>query len=114
MAGFALGALRLFAIAPRTGELIAVTLELPIMLAISWAAAAALIRWFRVPRQAAHRLTMGLVGFVLLLAAETALGLWGFGRSLADQVAAWGSAPGRLGLAGQAAFAFIPLLAGRE
>lgn len=76
-AGFSLGALRVLWIMPRTGALIAVVLELPIMVAVSWGAAAALIRWFRVTPGAADRLMMGGVGFALLLVAETVLGLWG-------------------------------------
>ncbi len=92
-AGFLLGTLRVFLIVPHVGELTAVALELPIMLAVSWAAASELIRWFRVPPKATVRLMMGVVGFALLQVAETALGLWGFGRSFQDQLAAWGSAP---------------------
>ena len=112
-AGFLLGTLRVFWIMPRTGALTAVVLELPIMVAVSWVAAAALIRWFRVTPEAADRLMMGGVGFALLLVAETGLGLWGFGRSFQDQLAAWRSASGLLGIAGQVAFALFPMLIGR-
>jgi hypothetical protein len=112
-AGFLLGAVRVFWIMPRTGELTAVALELPVMLAVSWVAARALIPWLRVTPKTADRLMMGGVGFALLLVAETALGLWGFGRSFQDQLAAWRSASGLLGIAGQVAFALFPMLIGR-
>jgi hypothetical protein len=112
-AGFLLGTLRVFLIVPHTGELTAVALELPIMLAVSAFAAGVSIRWFRVPPQAADRLMMGVVGFVLLQVAEIALGLVGFGRSFQDQLAALCSASGLLGLAGQVAFALFPMFIGR-
>ena len=112
-AGFLLGALRVLLVAPRTGEFAAVAFELPIMLLIAWIAAARLIRECRLPPAASARLTMGIVAFLLLQAAETALGLFGFGRSIHDQLAAWGGAAGMLGLAGQLAFGLIPLLIGR-
>jgi hypothetical protein len=112
-AGFLLGAVRVFWVMPRTGALTAVALELPVMLVVSWVAAAALIRWFRVTPKATDRLMMGGVGFLLLLVVETALGLFGFGRTFQDQLAAWRSASDLLGLAGQVAFALFPMLIGR-
>jgi hypothetical protein len=57
---------------------------------------------------------MGLTGFALLMLAETALGLFAFGRSLEMQVTALGQPAGLIGLAGQVAFGAIPLLQARK
>lgn len=109
-AGFALGAMRIFAIAPRVGELGAVAIELPLILAISWFACARLIRRFNVAQQGAPRLLMGALAFTLLMTAEFLLSSIGFGRSLAEQVEALWTPAGAIGLAGQIAFAIFPLL----
>jgi hypothetical protein len=108
--GFALGALRVTLIAPVLGELRAVALEAPLMVLASWFASAWLIRSFRVPRTGGARLAMGGLALVLLLVAELALGLFGFGRSLAAQLDAWGSPAGALGLAAQLAFGLVPFV----
>ena len=107
-AGFVLGALRVTTIVPRMGELAAVLLELPLMLAASW--------WFS-RRILAHRtpefsrnqaLAMGAAAFVMLMAAETLLGLTAFSRPLAEQWHRLLTPQGALGLSGQVAFALIP------
>jgi len=51
---------------------------------------------------------MGVVGFVVLMAAEFALGWLVFERPLSEQLAAYGAVPGALGLAAQVAFATFP------
>ncbi len=112
--GFALGTIRVLIAAPRLGEFIAVLLELPLMLAASWYFSAAIVRKFAVPPRIPARLVMGGAGFALLMAAEMALGFFGFGRSLADQFALLLQPPGALGLAGQVAFALIPALQARK
>jgi hypothetical protein len=58
----------------------------------------------------AARLWMGAVAFLLLIAAETVLGVYGFGRGLTEQAQALARPAGLLGLAGQILFAIIPLL----
>lgn len=108
-AGFVLGTIRVFALAPRIGEIAAVAIELPLMLTISWIACGRLIRAFAVPEAAAARALMGTVAFMLLIGAELALGVAAFGRTFAEQIAAWKSPAGALGIAGQIAFALFPL-----
>jgi hypothetical protein len=107
-AGFALGTLRTLWLAPRTGDLAAVALELPVMLALSWLAAGAVLRRWPLPR-GTPRLAMGGGAFVLLMLAEA-----GLAAATGTPPAAWAAgllAPaGALGLAGQAAFAAIPAL----
>jgi hypothetical protein len=48
-----------------------------------------------------RRRTMGALALLLLLAADAALGFFGFGRSLSDQLAAFGPPAGMIGLAAQ-------------
>jgi hypothetical protein len=109
-AGFVLGSLRVLALAPRLGEVAAVLAEVPVMLALSWLAARRAVARFAVPPVAAARLAMGALAFALLMAAEVALGLWGFGRSVAEVVAGMTSAAGLIGLAGQVGFGLMPLI----
>lgn len=110
--GFVLGAIRVLAVTPRLGELGAVLLELPFMLAASWALSAAITRRLAIPPSLPPRLAMGLIGFALLMTGETLLGLYGFGQDLDRQLAHFATMAGAIGLAGQAAFALIPLLQG--
>lgn len=94
---------------PRVGETGAVLLELPLILAASWWWAGWLVHRLGVPLAPRPRLVMGGLAFALLLAAEFAVGAVA-GRPPAAQVANWGRVAGGLGLAGQVAFALIPLL----
>ena len=114
LAGFALGTMRVLLVAPRLGEANAVLLELPLMLAASWLVCRYLVRRMGVAADLMPRLLMGLTGFALLMLAEIALGLFGFGRSLDMQLDALGQPAGLIGLAGQIAFGAIPLLQARK
>jgi len=113
-AGFMLGTLRVLVIAPRLGDVPAVLLELPLMLAASWLVCRSLIRRMAVAADSVSRLLMGLTGFVLLMLAEVVLGLFGFGRSLEMQLAALSQPAGLIGLVGQITFSAIPLLQARK
>lgn len=63
---FALGALRVTLVAPQTGALAAVALELPLVLALSWAVAGRVLRrWPQAPRAA-----FGALAFALLMLLE--------------------------------------------
>jgi hypothetical protein len=107
---FGLGTIRTLAIAPRIGALAAVLLELPVMLAASWYFGAAIIERLAIAPRMSARLVMGGTAFALLMAAELALGVFGFGRGLSEQIALLLQTPGALGLAGQIGFALIPAL----
>lgn len=109
-AGFALGTLRVLVLLPLMGELPAVALELPVMLALSWVVAGWLIRRMAVPHSSGARLAMGGLAFALLMVAEMALAVGVFGRSLPEHMAHYATWPGALGLVGQVGFALIPLL----
>ena len=111
--GFVFGTLRVLFLAPAIGDLAAVLVEAPVMLAVSVFAAARLIPRFGVGSRASERLSMGGIAFVLLQVAEGLLaGLLGPG-AFADDVAAYVEAvwsPARMiGLAAQVGFALIPL-----
>jgi hypothetical protein len=112
--GFALGTLRVLVTAPALGEAAATMVELPVMLAAGWAGCAWLVRRCGVGGEAPARWTMALVFFGLLMAAEQALGIFGFGRSWAEQRAAMTSLPALLGLAAQLVTASFPLWQGRH
>lgn len=108
--GFALGALRVLVVIPHLGATLAVMLEAPILLAASWWICAGLVARWRVPRSIASRLAMGAIAFTLLMLVEFGLGLVGFGRSIAEQLAAFREASAQLGLLAQLAFAAFPLI----
>lgn len=108
--GFVLGTVRVLLLAPSFGVFTATMLEAPIMLAASWIVCGRVVRWFAVEPQIPARLLMGLWALVLLFGAEVLLGLYGFGRSLAEQFVAIGESAGLVGLASQLAFAIFPVL----
>jgi hypothetical protein len=112
-AGFVLGTIRTLVITPWLGPLGAVLVELPPMLAIAWWVCAWLIERFAVGEGLATRLLMGVVAFILLLMAELVLSLALFGGTVAGFAAAFGTPEGAVGLAGQVAFAAMPLLVRR-
>ncbi len=107
---FVLGALRVLAVAPRVGELGAVLIEVPIVLAVSWFVCGWILRRIYVPGSIGVRLTMGAVAFALLMAAELALGVYGFGRPVGEIIGSFAELPAQLGLAGQVGFALMPVL----
>jgi hypothetical protein len=107
--GFILGTIRVLLLAPRLGETTAVIIEAPIMLAASWFVCHWCVDRLDVRRTASTRSLMGSVAFVVLMAAEVGLGA-AFGRLLADQLAAYKSPPGAIGLTAQLIFAVFPFI----
>lgn len=108
-AGFALGALRVLVLEPALGAFWAVALELPVMLAVAWAACAVIVRRLGVTASLSARITMGAMAFVCLMTAEVVLSTTAFGRSPVEFVAGWLTPAGLLGLGGQIGFAAIPV-----
>jgi hypothetical protein len=108
-AGFVLGTIRVLLIAPLWGELPAVLIEAPIMLLVSWLVCGSSVRAFGIRGRSAG-LAMGVMAFALLMAAELALSLLGFGRSLAEYLRGYGTRAGGVGLTSQAVFGIMPLL----
>ena len=104
---FAMGALRVSLIAPRIGDLAAVALEVPMVLAISWIVSG----WLTGRMGAgslAQAIAMGAWAFVLLQVTEAALSVLMFGNTLAGHLGGMMTPAGALGLAGQAAFGLMP------
>ena len=85
-AGFVLGPLRELVVVPSTGRPLAVLVEAPLMVAAMILAARWSVRRFAVGPELRSRLVMGLVGLVLLLAAEAVMSSvvrgWAFGQWL--------------------------------
>lgn len=112
-AGFALGTVRTLFLAPRFGELFAVVLELPVMLAVSWIACGWVLVRFAVPRDTGSRLGMGGVAFGLLMLAEVVLSVYAFGRSVSEYADALMTPHGLIGLGGQVIFGALPWVRAR-
>jgi hypothetical protein len=108
--GFLLGTFRMLVVVPAVGEIPAVMLEMPIMLAISWFSSRRLIGWLRVPDRLAPRLVMGGLAFALLMLAEVGLSTLGFGRTLAEHLASYRQVASILGVLGQLAYASFPAI----
>lgn len=107
--GFALGTARILLVVPLAGEVGAVLLELPVMLAASWAACGWIVRRLRVSAAANARITMGAVAFALLMVAELAVSVFALHRTPAEHFATYRSLGALLGLAAQIVFAGMPL-----
>jgi hypothetical protein len=109
---FVFGTLRTLVVAPRTGDVVAVLIEVPLILLVSW--------W--VCRRAAKgvsprplpRLVMGATALALLMLTEFTMSVRLFGRSPAAFLMGFGTLAGQLGLAGQIGFGLMPLLVRRE
>ncbi|MFM5893139.1 MAG: hypothetical protein ACKOQM_01740 [Novosphingobium sp.] len=111
---FGLGVVRTLWLAPQIGALAAVLCEVPLVLAASWWTARRLIARFQITGQG-EALAMGLIAFILLMAAEAALA----GVLASQSPAAWLhgliTPAGATGLAGQLLFAAMPWwVAGRR
>jgi len=106
--GFLLGTFRMFVIVPAIGEISAVMLEMPIILAISWFSSRWLIGRFSVPDRLPPRVVMGGLAFALLMLAEVGLSILGFGRTFAEHLASYRQVASILGLLGQLAYASFP------
>ncbi|WP_050927855.1 hypothetical protein [Aestuariivita boseongensis] len=108
-AGFVLGTLRVFFLAPMTGELVAVLLEVPVILAISWWAAGVATRNRPHLATPSARLNIGAIAFLGLMVAEASLAI-ALGGTLAGFLEGLQTPAGLAGLAGQLLFALFPWL----
>jgi hypothetical protein len=108
-AGFLFGTVRVLALAPRVGEALAVAIELPLMLAVSWLVCRRLIARLGVPAGLTPRLTMGGFAFGLLMVAEIGVSVLALGRTLSEHIEAYQTTPALMGLLGQIAFALFPV-----
>ena len=109
--GFVLGTLRVVLIAPATGTLTAVLFELPVMLVTMGGRARRIMAAYANVTTIGARAVMGATGFTLLMICEFLLGM-ALGTSPRQWLADLASPPGAAGLAGQTAFAILPLVVG--
>ncbi len=112
-AGFIMGAVRVPLLVPRFGERVAELMEMPVMLIVIVLSARFITRRFAVPAAAFVRLGTGLLGLVLLLAAELLIAALLQGRSLAEYIASRDPVSGSVYLAMLALFALMPLIISR-
>ena len=108
---FAMGIARTLVVAPQIGPTAAVLLEVPIVVTASWIVARRLLR--HRPLTLSHRAAMGATAFALTMASEAALAAMLRGQSVADWAATVATPLGLAGLAGQVAFAAMPIFVGR-
>lgn len=111
LCAFAIGTARVLLVAPWVGDTLAVTLEAPIVLAISWFATRLCVARCHVPSAIADRLLMGATAFTLLMLTETSVSAVAFHRTLQAQASALATPAGAIGLATQVAFALMPAAA---
>jgi hypothetical protein len=107
---FVLGVIRTLVLAPRLGAMTSIAIEVPILLVVSWFACHACLRRFPVRPATPDRAWMGMVAFALLICAELLLSILMTDRSIADFFAAFAQPEQKLGLAGQVAFALVPVI----
>lgn len=109
-AGFLLGMVRIFFLMPRIGETVAVIVELPVMLMLSWVIAGWLIARFDIAPRLTPRLSMGGLAFVLLMLGELGISTMGLGQTLSEHLGRYENISAILGLAGQLIFAMFPAM----
>jgi hypothetical protein len=107
---FCLGMIRTLVVAPRVGATVAVLLETPIILVVSWWVSRWCTQRFNVPAATPDRALMGAIAFTVLMLAEFALSTVLTDRSPAAYAATFASVPGAIGLLAQIGFAVIPWL----
>ena len=112
--GFALGAIRNLVVAPLVGEVSAVSLEAPLMLAASWLVCGWILRTFAVDHRTGPRVAMAVTAFVLLMVAEAAVGALLFARDPMTLLQVLRTPAGLIGLASQIGFAVAPLIRQRR
>ena len=110
---FLTGIARTLVLAPAIGATMAVIVEVPLILVVSWVAA----RWV-VARYAletsSDRAVAGGIAFVLLMDSEMVLAAALSGESPRQWAASLIAVPGMIGFAGQILFALMPLVVARR
>lgn len=114
-AGFVFGTIRTLTTADAPdARLLAVAIELPAIIAVSWFACRHAVRHCNVPGASAVRLAMGAIAFGILMLAELLLDFLLAGRSVQDHFALYAQPAHMLGLAGQVVFALLPFIQARK
>jgi hypothetical protein len=108
-AGFCLGVVRTFWLAPAVGPVVAVAIEGPIMMGLCWFFCRWALSKTGFVGGIGARAALGLCFFLILQAIELALGV-AFGTTPAGFFASWLSPLGLLGLSFAVVCALFPLL----
>lgn len=108
--GFLLGTVRVLLLAPHLGTTLAVSVETPLILTLSWYVCGAWMRLFVVSPEIRTRIFVGAFAFVTLTVLEVTLSIALFHRSIGEYLAALRSPAGAIGFAGQVCFATFPLI----
>lgn len=112
--GFVFGTIRTLTTADTPdARLLAVAIELPAIIAVSWLACRHTIRRFNVVPDTAVRLAMGAIAFGFLMVAELLLDAALAGRSAMEHFALYAQPAHMLGPAGQVVFALLPWVQAR-
>jgi hypothetical protein len=114
VAGLAMGAVRTFWVAPLAGELVAVWLEVPVMLAISWSACSWVAEHLELSESFLNRLIMGGVALAALTGVEALVAILAGEWSLRDYFLTNIQVGVLLGLLAQLGFAVFPMLQARR
>jgi hypothetical protein len=112
--GFVLGTIRVLILVPRMPATLAVLVETPAILAVSWWLSSWCSARFGLERSTSARLTMGIAAFTVLMLEELTLSVVLFARPVGAYLSSLVTVPGAIGLAAQVAFAFFPLLQARR
>jgi hypothetical protein len=113
-AGFLLGSVRTFWVAPLAGEFVGVLLEAPVMLAISWVACGWVAERLEVSESLLDRLIMGGVALAVLILAEAIIAIAANRKDVTWYFLRSGQSGLLLGLLAQLAFAVFPMVRRRR
>lgn len=113
-AGLLLAVIRTYWVAPLSGETVAVWLEAPVLLAISWSSSVWVAEHLEVSESFLDRLLMGGLALAVLVCAEAVLAILAHGHSLREYVVSYGRSGLLLGLLAQIGFAVFPILRRRR
>ena len=103
---FALGVTRTLVIAPALGATIAVLIEVPLLVVVSWLAARRLLK--DRPFALWQRAIIGAIAFALTIASEVILAQLIRGQGISEWAAEVARPLGLVGLAGQIVFGLMP------
>lgn len=114
VAGFFLGVLREFIIRPQAGELGALLIEAPVMLAVMFLAAREVVIRFMPDADINGLLVMGFIAFTWLMTLEIGGSYFLRGLTPVQWIARLQTVPGLISLALYAVFPLMPLFASRK
>ncbi len=110
IAGFGFGILRNLFLAPVVNETLAILIEIPLILSVSWILCRRSIVKLQITEKIPDRAIMGSIALLVLVSAELLLWNLMFDGSPIEFVARYKNTPQQIGLAAQFIFASFPLI----